>query len=195
VTSVANNTWDNGIFGNLWGDYSRRNYNASNDGVVWDTPYPIYYASGDADNKPLVCLPGNEPPIIDHPPDKEFSVMGDKSISWLATDNDTAGDYELELWLYQNGSLISNNFNTWKPGVPIVEHPSDLAVGNYNFTIIVMDGLGGLAWDTVIVTIVPIDPVLAFFINNGWIILGGALGVVGLVFLYHFYSEKKVSTK
>nr|QEE16799.1 Periplasmic copper-binding protein (NosD) [Candidatus Prometheoarchaeum syntrophicum] len=51
-----NNQWDNGSIGNYWGDYEVRYPDATNNGVVWDTPYEI--AAGIFDEYPLVMNDG-----------------------------------------------------------------------------------------------------------------------------------------
>ncbi len=50
-----NNHWDDGISeGNYWNDYETRFPTATNDGIIWDTPYTIDGGVGAQDNKPLV---------------------------------------------------------------------------------------------------------------------------------------------
>lgn len=52
--SCNGNFWDNGSLGNYWSDYEMRYPNATNNGVVWDTPYEINGSTTDVDNYPLV---------------------------------------------------------------------------------------------------------------------------------------------
>jgi parallel beta-helix repeat protein len=61
VSSRANNTWDNGTYGNFWSDYPSRNPFASNDGMTWNTAQQIDgEGTGQQDNHPLVDG-GNRP--------------------------------------------------------------------------------------------------------------------------------------
>jgi RHS repeat-associated protein len=52
--SGTNNQWNSETKGNYWNDYTIRYPYATNDGVVWNTPYVIDGASGSVDRRPLV---------------------------------------------------------------------------------------------------------------------------------------------
>ncbi|MHA1522026.1 MAG: right-handed parallel beta-helix repeat-containing protein [Promethearchaeota archaeon] len=52
-TISSSNNWDNGTFGNFWGDYTSKYPAALNDGLFWDTPYEIEEVSA-VDNYPLL---------------------------------------------------------------------------------------------------------------------------------------------
>jgi parallel beta-helix repeat protein len=47
------NSWDNGVFGNYWDDYSQKYPNATHVDGVWDTPYNILDGNN-KDNFPLI---------------------------------------------------------------------------------------------------------------------------------------------
>jgi len=49
-----NNNWDDGFYGNYWGDYLDKYPLANNDGYVWDTSYTISGSGNSQDNYPLV---------------------------------------------------------------------------------------------------------------------------------------------
>ncbi len=49
-----NNRWDDGYEGNYWGDYEEKYPDATNNGVIWDTPYEIMDDSRIFDRYPLV---------------------------------------------------------------------------------------------------------------------------------------------
>lgn len=49
--------WDNGTHGNYWGDYETLFPSATNDGTVWDTPYPINNSNSVEDSYPLAVWP------------------------------------------------------------------------------------------------------------------------------------------
>ena len=57
--------WDNGTFGNFWGDYQVRYPAAINDDLIWSTPYQLYLGSV-YDNHPIVFYfdPGKTGRII-----------------------------------------------------------------------------------------------------------------------------------
>ena len=50
----SGNSWDYGFIGNYWYDYEHRYPGATNDGLIWDTPYVINAMYSERDNYPLV---------------------------------------------------------------------------------------------------------------------------------------------
>ena len=56
------NAWDNGVKGNYWGDYEEKYPSATNNGIIWNTPYEIEGDSNAKDNFPI---------YIDNTPDDD----------------------------------------------------------------------------------------------------------------------------
>ncbi|MBD3186689.1 PKD domain-containing protein, partial [Candidatus Bathyarchaeota archaeon] len=54
-------TWDNGIFGNYWDNYTARYTNATNDELIWNVPYEINGSSSSKDGYPLVSVGSHDP--------------------------------------------------------------------------------------------------------------------------------------
>ncbi|MFX0015701.1 MAG: S8 family serine peptidase [Promethearchaeota archaeon] len=75
------------------------------------------------------------------------------SINWTATSL-----FPDTYIIYKNGTEIDTG--SWTSGDPIIIYVDGLAVGSYNFTIVVEDSYGNSAIDTVIVTVVHITPTL-----------------------------------
>ncbi|MCE7741826.1 MAG: carboxypeptidase regulatory-like domain-containing protein [Candidatus Heimdallarchaeota archaeon] len=75
----------------------------------------------------------------------EYGTTG-HLLTWHAYDEDPA-IYEI----YKDGELVETD--TWSSGVPISCIIDDLAVGTYNYTVVVIDNKGNSVSDTVIVTV------------------------------------------
>ncbi|MFQ5978677.1 MAG: nitrous oxide reductase family maturation protein NosD [Candidatus Heimdallarchaeota archaeon] len=86
-------------------------------------------------------------PVLDSPLDVRY-VQGDdtKTISWTATDN-----YPASYTIYRDGVEVENGL--WISGDQIIVNISGLAIGDYNFTIVVEDQSGNKGSDSVIVTV------------------------------------------
>nr|MDO8114483.1 NosD domain-containing protein [Candidatus Sigynarchaeota archaeon] len=54
ATMGSNNTWDDGVNGNYYSDYTSQNPAALNNGIVWETDYAINGSAGGYDTRPLV---------------------------------------------------------------------------------------------------------------------------------------------
>ncbi|UZE93248.1 MAG: right-handed parallel beta-helix repeat-containing protein [Candidatus Nealsonbacteria bacterium] len=94
-------------------------------------------------------------PILDSPQDViyEEGATG-YNISWIATDLNP-GTYKI----YKNGSEIESG--TWESGMAVTINVDGLAVGSYNYTIVVTDAFDNAASDTVWVTVEDtVSPVL-----------------------------------
>ncbi|MCG3218320.1 MAG: hypothetical protein KAR35_04915, partial [Candidatus Heimdallarchaeota archaeon] len=93
-------------------------------------------------------------PAIDSPDDISYKEgeIGN-TLSWTATDLD-AGNYII----YQNGTELVSG--TWTSGTEVVFNGDGLLAGVYNFTIVVSDQTGNIAYDTVIITVTEVadDP-------------------------------------
>jgi parallel beta-helix repeat protein len=77
LSNGTGNTFDNGSRGNYWGDYKTRYPFASNNGVVWNTPYIVRdndpTVFNGQDNFPLVSFPGA--PADPEPDDQPIDLM------------------------------------------------------------------------------------------------------------------------
>ncbi|XOA42827.1 MAG: NosD domain-containing protein [Candidatus Nealsonbacteria bacterium] len=86
-------------------------------------------------------------PILDSPDDVTYEEgTTTNSISWTATDNNP--DTYI---IYRDGLEIDSG--TWTSGVAITINVDGLAVGSYNYTIVVTDAFDNAAFDTVWVTV------------------------------------------
>jgi len=91
----------------------------------------------------------NVAPVVSSPPDKTCweNTIGN-NITWAVTDKTTG---TTSYTVYRNGSVYGTP-GSWVSGTPIVVNVDALAAGDYNFTIVVNDGLGLSAQDEVIIT-------------------------------------------
>jgi hypothetical protein len=96
----------------------------------------------------FVTIVENVVPTITAPEDLTVIVGTWGSISWNITDT-TTGDCNYTL--YRNGVAIASGY--WTSGVPIIVVLGELPEGDYNFTIVISDGLGGSTSDTIIVQV------------------------------------------
>ncbi len=132
----------------------------------------------------------NAAPTITHPENVSYTyATTGHNITWTVTDASTGGtNYTIHL----NDSVIETG--SWASGVPVSRSIDGLAVGSYNYTITIDDGLGGFANDTVRVTVVappppePVDYTTA-------IIAGSASGAVAVVIISITASRKKHSQR
>jgi parallel beta-helix repeat protein len=151
------NSWDNGTHGNYYGDYTVRYPNATNDGVVWDTPYAIGGSSGEQDAKPLVWTPANTPPTIDAPGAANYThATTGHRLNWTVLDAITGITW---YWLYKDGALVKNG--SWTPNMLITAGVDGLAMGTYNYTLIVSDGFSGTRNHTTMLTVINAAPVVS----------------------------------
>ena len=168
------NAWDNGTRGNYWDDYTKRYPQATNNGIIWNTPYII--SSNDQDHLPIAGP--NEPPAITHPGDISYiSGYTGNTISWIVTDNSFS---QTKYVVYLNGSIV--NSGAWTPGMPITMNIDGLSVGSYNFTIVVDDDLGGTARDEVIAIVKGTSTLPEFLLNMSlaFIIIAAIIAIIAL---------------
>ena len=95
----------------------------------------------------IVTVTPDNPPTINHPDDiiYEFGVEGN-NITWIPFDDgDMTYIVYLEGVVYDSGFCSSSN--------PIEIPVDNLAIGTYNFTIVVEDSMGSTVIDTVFVTV------------------------------------------
>nr|MDO8109549.1 hypothetical protein [Candidatus Sigynarchaeota archaeon] len=97
----------------------------------------------------------NTPPAVDAPADITGMDHDPLAITWTATDNSTA---TANYTMYINGSQDSSGL--WTSGAPIVKIVPSTTIGSYNCTIIVNDGFGLTASDTVITNVTNHPPVI-----------------------------------
>ncbi|MBD3405228.1 MAG: hypothetical protein GF411_03715, partial [Candidatus Lokiarchaeota archaeon] len=86
-------------------------------------------------------------PNINHPSDIEYELgASNNEFAWTGTDLDLAS-----YTIYQDGGVI---FSGIYSGQILTINVDGLSVGEYNFTVIILDGSGNSITDTVIVTVV-----------------------------------------
>ena len=78
-----NNQWYNNSCGNYWGDYEARYPDATNNGLIWDTPYEI--TTGVFDEYPLVMYDGENTAAGNKDPLVDFNIPGYPMEVFLAT--------------------------------------------------------------------------------------------------------------
>ena len=97
----------------------------------------------------LIKWAPNTVPSITAPADLDYTFgTSGNAITWIV--NDTSVETPT-YQVFRNGTL--DKADTWANSVPIVVNVDSLAVGSCNCTIDVSDGAGGMATDTVIVTV------------------------------------------
>ncbi|MFQ5978853.1 MAG: right-handed parallel beta-helix repeat-containing protein [Candidatus Heimdallarchaeota archaeon] len=144
------NQWDNGTHGNWWNDYTGVDADANG---IGEQSYAIPGGSGAEDRLPLIQPPGVEftPPTIFGPQDLTYEAGTlDHKISWYPDD-----DHPANYVIYQNNSHETGG--EWN-GSSIILPVDGLAIGVYNFTLIVYDEAGNWASDTVLITVVDTTP-------------------------------------
>ncbi|MEM4734325.1 MAG: NosD domain-containing protein [Candidatus Thorarchaeota archaeon] len=100
----------------------------------------------------LVTVVDTTPPTIDHPDDIQFEYgTSGHRLTWTVYEATLKARYEI----YLHESLFEEH--DWT-GLQIVIDLDDLDVGIHNFTLVVYDGSGNWASDTVFVTVVDTTP-------------------------------------
>ncbi len=100
------------------------------------------------DNVTVLVLP-NVSPTISNPADFTFNSDTSSIISWTITDESTG---TCVFQIFRDGVWLLNG--TWSSSVPINFTIGGLSPGEYSYTIIAYDGLGGSYQNTVVVTVV-----------------------------------------
>ncbi len=148
--SAGTDQWDNGKIGNYWGDYTSVYPSATNDGIIWSSPYKI--GEFDYDHFPLVNLitiDYSSPQFTSTPVDLIiYQGYSDLTVSWIVTDLYPA-TYMIEI----NGNEVLSA-TPWTNGSTISYNIADgLLKGDYNIKIIVTDESGNIIQDTVILIV------------------------------------------
>jgi len=116
----------------------------------------VTYSLGDSiSDTVIVFIEDITAPIVDNPANITYEEhTTGHNISWTATDNNP-GFYVI----YMNE--IETDSGSWTSGVPITINVDGLAIGSYNYTIVVSDVYDNSATDTVIVIVEDItEPVV-----------------------------------
>ena len=104
--------------------------------------------------------------------------------------------------IYRNSfPILGFNETSWSPGAPIIIDIDGLAIGHYNFTIIIEDGLGGYVQDEVLVEVEDAESDEKEDKNEGdeisdsslyWVLLGLSI-ILGSILIgtLYFYLKKK----
>lgn len=137
-TDIANGTWLSSV-----------PINISVDGLavgVYNYTISVNDTSNNLDSDEVIVTVTGDP-VLDSPSDVAYTVDDTGNwINWTATDTDPAN-----YTIYRNGSDIENG--TWTSGVPINVSVDGLAIGVYNYTILVNDTSNNQASDLVYVTV------------------------------------------
>ena len=136
------NYWNNSKkLGNYWSDYELRYPKASNDGIVWDTPYEISGKSGAKDYYPLVentsKIPNYQRPIAKIEFIKPNPCGFGKEVKFKGIGIDRDGKIIAYRWYSDLDGLLSSNssFNS-----------TTLSQGNHKISFYVQDNDG--LWST-----------------------------------------------
>ncbi len=180
-----NNTWDNGMYGNYWDDYLTLHPEAnSSNGNTWNTPYAIDDAQ---DMHPLIFPGGasDSMPVISTQDDVTFVAgYAGYAFSWIITD-DTVRNGTFEIYEQQaQGTTVFCDYlfmtGTWTSGtnITITVNGSLTHDRIYFYRILVSDGYGLIASDTVAVIITFGFSNMLDSIITGVIVVSIAVGVV-----------------
>ncbi len=185
------NLWDDGTHGNYWGDVKEKYPAATNNLMIWNTPYVI--DEYNTDYFPLATMDGsvgiNSNPTISKPIDMTFtSGYVEDYLEWIIWDSDALNP---NYFITQNGTQVQSG--SWVPGTPIRFNMStldSLSEGNYAFIIHVYDGLGGFVTDTVYVSVTALE--IGIGVDWRFILLGFFVLVGGGAILIRKYGKRKL---
>jgi parallel beta-helix repeat protein len=148
-----NNQWFNNSnsIGNYWGDYEARYPEATNNGVIWDTPYEIS-GSGVFDPYPLVI---DTPPTWDDIPSNRHLLNGES----LHYDVGASDEFGIDsYWLND-----TTYFQIDSDG--IISNTTNLDVGTYGLEIYVNDTTGHEIVGKIIIYVLDNFPIADFSAN------------------------------
>ncbi|MBN2153154.1 MAG: hypothetical protein JW839_17000 [Candidatus Lokiarchaeota archaeon] len=138
---------------------------------------------GSVQDSAVVTVLTNTQPSITHPADITYAAgQTGNVISWTVTDATTG---TRSYTIYRNGTSIASG--TWSSGTPVAQNVDGLAPGGYNYTIVVIDGLGGEACDVVCVAVFTnLAPNIACTVDNdrlviSWTIIDASIGLTSYV--------------
>ncbi|MHA1791880.1 MAG: NosD domain-containing protein [Promethearchaeota archaeon] len=131
IDDNASNSWDNGSLGNIWSDYTDRYPNASNNGLVWDTPYAIAGNLSIYDNYPMVA---DLLPVADFFTNTTIVYLG-SSISFMFSGH--KGDIPVEF----SWNFGDNSTSTLENPIHFYEMP-----GLYSVSLTVTDANGNSSY-------------------------------------------------
>lgn len=141
---MGTNDWNNTIVGNYWGNYTGPDVNL--DGIG-DDPFGVPGTSDSIDYKPLVDY---KPFLLNSPEDIIYELDSENNyINWiLINPSPNLLPYKILR------DTIQIEMSTFDPSVSYININVDgLSVGNYNYTIIINEGYGGLISDLVWVNV------------------------------------------
>jgi hypothetical protein len=125
-----------------------------------DYNYTIMVTDGYGVNSSSMCVLTVTPnivPAITHPADVGYIIGATgNSISWTLTDTTTSSP---TYTILRDGTIVVSPV-AWTSGSPINYVIDGLAPGNYNITIIALDGIGLQVSDEVIVTVTNVNPTI-----------------------------------
>lgn len=151
--AFTTNVWDDGNFGNYWGEYVYEHPSATNNGLTWNEAHAVDGSSAATDAHPIVNAQFiyNTAPTISNPADKIITVDSTgNTLDWTVTDESTQNPvYNLTV----NGFLVRENL-PFLSNVPIPFNLDDLTSGVYTFNILANDGFGLTVTDSAVVTVV-----------------------------------------
>ncbi|MEX2717275.1 MAG: alkaline phosphatase [Candidatus Sigynarchaeota archaeon] len=137
------------IFSGSWNYSTTMNVNVDGLGIGVHN-YTIKASDGELTSQDsAIVTVFNVDPVISHPADIEYKVntVGNQ-IAWFITDLSSTN----QTYVIVRDGIVCNT-GTWTSIDPVIISLDGLVVARYNFTIIVYDGLGGIAQDDVIVNV------------------------------------------
>lgn len=150
--AATTNKFDNGSYGNLWGDYLTRYPSASRIDHYWDTPYIIPFYG--ADYFPIAT---NTAPFLSSPTNMEFEYrVPFYNVTWHVDDLTYFNVSGSLYYLFINSSATGIS-GVWIPNSDIAIPINQEICGNYNYTLLVTDG-EYFVEDSVIITILNDHP-------------------------------------
>lgn len=141
------NQWDDGSVGNFWSDHTSRYPDATNDGIVWDTPYDLEGNAAGSDRYPLVDRMmeyDDIPPIADAGPDQIID-QGTTVILNASGSEDNVGIVNYTWNFFYNSTSISLNGK-------IADFHFEIP-DNYSVFLIVMDAEENMGQDMVYIQV------------------------------------------
>ncbi|MHA1719553.1 MAG: hypothetical protein ACTSWX_05095 [Promethearchaeota archaeon] len=159
--SASSNDWDNGPFGNYWGDYKEHYPGVSAIGNIWDTNYTLSGSIKSNDTKSLVNIDF----VLDlEPSDDLIYTLGETghSISWIIIDTYY---WNPEYYIYFDDVLVKTGDWTFGDSISLIVDGLD--IGDHSYRIIVYDATSwGYNKNTIEVKIGVIPATPTFFIAN-----------------------------
>jgi hypothetical protein len=166
TSGTGNTKFDDGIsMGNYWSDYGIQNPAAINNNGIWSIPYVVNNSI--VDNYPLAHDPNYLIPIIVGTPIISTDMNTNLTLAWNVYGLRSIINSYI---IYKNGTSVQSG--QWNDNAAIQIVLSNVAFGNFNYTLWLSDGIS-IQQSSTILHVLDYAPMLSQVTNQAWMMGSG----------------------